>query len=249
MLRSLKDLEGYKISATDGDIGSVADFLIDDTHWTVRYLVAKTGGFFSERQVLISPIAFRSADWSTRHFNVALTKERVKASPSIDVDKPVSRQYERDYYRYYGYPLYWGYSGLWGMGANPGFLSAGNPMEAVPPRTDESGDAHLRSASEVRGYYIQGSDDAIGHVDDFVVDDETWQVRYLIVDTSNWWFGNKVLIAPRWASRVSWDERAVHVDMSRQAIKDSPQWDPNAPVNQDYETRLYDYYGRPVDWK
>jgi hypothetical protein len=248
MLRSLKDLERYKISATDGDIGSVANFLLDDQHWTVRYLVADTGGFFGGRRVLISPISLREADWSTRRLQVALTKEMVKQSPSIDADKPVSRQHEENYYRYYGYPYYWGNAGVWGAGAYPGLLAGGRWSDANGERAGDTDHVHLRSANEVRGYDIQGSDEAIGHVADFVLDDDTWQVRYLVVDTSKWWFGKKVLVAPHWARRISWSERKIHLDLSRQAIKDSPEWNANEPVNREYEARLYNYYGRPVYW-
>ena len=249
MLRSLKDLEGYTVRATDGDIGSVVNFLLDDERWTIRYLIVETGGFFGRRQVLISPISFREADWATRSFHLALTVDKVKNSPSVDTDKPVSRQHERDYYRYYGYPYYWGDTGLWGMDAYPGLLASGAWRDASHRYSDKAvGDSHLRSAAEVRGYHIQGSDDAIGHVDDFIVDDETWQVRYLAIDTSNWWSGKKVLVAPYWADRISWAERNVYVNMRRQAIKNSPQWNPTAGINREYETRLYDYYGRPVYW-
>jgi len=249
MLRSLNDLERYKVSATDGDIGSVVNFLLDDQRWVVRYLVVETGGLLGGHRVLISPISFRRAEWSTRSFHVALTMEKVKNSPSVDVDKPVSRQHEQDYYRYYGYPYYWGYTGIWGMGAFPGLLGAGRWNEAPVERARAgSGDVHLRSAREVRGYQVQGSDDAIGQVDDFVIDDDTWEVRYLVIDTSPWWFGKKVLIAPHWATHISWSESKVHIDLSKQQIKNSPEWDANAAVNREYETRLYDYYGRPAYW-
>jgi hypothetical protein len=83
-------------------------------------------------------------------------------------------------------------------------------------------------------------------VDDFIVDDTTWAIRYMVIDTSNWWFGKKVLLAPHWADSVSWAERNVYVNMTRQAIKSSPEWDATAAINREYETRLYDYYGRPV---
>ena len=112
MLRSLNELEHYKVNATDGDIGSVVNFLLDDQRWVVRYLVVETGGLLGGHRVLISPISFSRAEWSTRSIHVALTIEKVKDSPSVDVDKPVSRQHEQDYYRYYGYPYYWGYTGI-----------------------------------------------------------------------------------------------------------------------------------------
>jgi sporulation protein YlmC with PRC-barrel domain len=249
MLRSLKDLERYAVSATDGDTGSVEDFLLDDERWAIRYLVADTGGFLDGRRVLISPISFRETDWSARHFHLALTKEKIEHSPSIDVAKPVSRQHEREFNLYYGYPYYWGYSGLWGMAGYPLALAARTWVDEHTQHFDESADVHLRSASEVRGYHIQGSDGAIGHVDDFIIDDETWVVRYLVIDTKNWWFGKKVLVAPHWASRVSWEERKVFVDLSRQAIKNGPEWDASAAINREYETRMYDYYGRPAYWE
>ena len=251
MLRSLKDLERYTVGATDGDIGTVEDFLMDDKRWVIRYLVVQTGGslLVDGRRVLISPISFRHAEWSTRRFHLTVTMDKVKNSPSVDVDKPVSRQHELDYFSYYGHPYYWGYGGPWGMGAYPGLL-AGPRWDEVPaePPDKAPGDIHLRSARELRGYHIQSEDEGIGHVEDFIVDEESWEVRYLVVDTSNWWFGKRVLIAPHWASRISWEENRVYLGMSREAIKNSPAWDATDAVNREYETRLYDYYGRPVYW-
>jgi uncharacterized protein YrrD len=250
MLRSLKHLEGYAVSATDGYIGSVANFFLDDERWAIRYLVVETGGFFSGRQVLITPISFRQVHWSsTLGFHLALTMDKVKNSPGVDTDKPVSRQQEMELFGYYEYPYYWGYAGLWGMGANPNLLAAGGRNQApAEPEPEKSGDLHLRSAKEIRGYHIEGTDAAIGHVEDFIIDDETWEVRYLVIDTRNWWLEHRVLVSPHWANRISWAEKKVFIDLSRQAIKNSPEWDPSAPVNREYEARLYDYYGRPVYW-
>ena len=253
MLRSLKDLERYAVSATDGDIGSIENFLFDDVRWATRYLVVDSGGFLTEGRVVISPVFFRQADWTTRRFHLALTKDKIKNSPSINAERPVSRQHERDYYGYFGYPDYWSYGGLWGMWPYPGSFKPGTWQTEQAARAaaarEEPDDVHLRSVNEVRGYHIQGTDDAIGHVEDFIVDDETWEIRYLVIDTSNWWFGKKVLIAPRWTTSVSWDERKVYVDMTQQQVKDSPDWDPASALDRDFETRLYDHYGRPIDWK
>ena len=245
MLRTLNDLERYKVHATDGDVGRVVNFLLDDEQWVVRYLVVEVG-FLNARRVLISPISFRDVEWRHGHFHLVLTKDQIRNSPSVDTDKPVSRQHEWDYDQYYGYAHYWGGGvGLWGLGPYPMELR-GN---ASPGQRDrESGDVHLRSAREVCGYEIRGTDGAIGHVGDFIVDDDTWTIRYLMVDTANWWFGKKVLVAPHWATRVSWPERTVHVQLSRDQIKSSPEWGGTAAINREYEARLYDYYGRPVYW-
>jgi sporulation protein YlmC with PRC-barrel domain len=248
MLRSVKTLERYAVGATDGDIGHVVDFLLDDQHWTVRYLVVETGGFFSGREVLVSPISFRETDWATRRFHVALTMDKVKRSPSIDTHLPVSRQLERDYYRYYNYPYYWESTGIWGAGAYPNALAVGGWSDRPEP-TEPPQDAHLRSAREVTGYAVHGSDGVVGQVADFLVDDETWEVRYLVLNTSSWWAGGeKALLSPRWATSVSWATREVRVDLSRRAVKSSPVWNTEAGLDRESEQRLHRHHGFPAYW-
>ena len=248
MLRSLKDIERYKVSASDGDIGDVENFLLDDKHWVVRYLIVDTGGFFDGRRVLISPISFRDVDWLTKRFHLALTKDKVQNSPSVNVDKPVTRQHELDYYGHYRYPHYWGSSWYWGSGNTPSKLANGKWTKSAEDPSDDAADVHLRSVNEVRGYYVQGSDGPIGHVEDFIVDDETWAIRYLVVNTNNWLFGRKVLVAPHWAYRVDWEERNVHIAMSRQSIRDSPELNKIETMSRDFEARLYDHYERRPYW-
>jgi sporulation protein YlmC with PRC-barrel domain len=244
MLRSLKLLEHYKVKATDGDLGSVSNFFIDDERWTVRYLVVDTGGFFGGRNVLISPISFRGVDFSARAFNLALTRDRINNSPSVDLDKPVSRQHERDYYGYYGYPYYWGYGGLWGADTYPGAMASAGYDRAGERPGEPDADVHLRSAKEITGYHVEGTDGAIGHVKDFMVDDESWAIRYMVIETSNWWLGKSVLVAPDWTSRISWLDRKIYVDMTRSAIQSSPQWGVDDPISRAYEDALHRHYGR-----
>ena len=254
MLRPVKDLQGYAIHATDGDIGQVDEFYFDDERWTIRYLVVATGNWLSGRKVLISPIAIGKADWVAEKLNLALTKGQVENSPDIDTHKPVSRQREIEYFNYYGYPYYWYGGGLWGADAYPSALTAAGALgaesamerETVPP--EAQGDPHLRSTSEVIGYYIEAADGELGHVEDLIVDDESWAIRYIVVDTANWWLGKKVLVAPQWIERVSWAESKVYVNLPREAIKNSPEYDPLALINREYEERLYGHYGRPRYW-
>lgn len=257
MLHSVGDLQGYTIGALDGDIGSVDDLYFDDERWAVRYLVATAGGWLTGRQVLLSPLSLGEADWQARRLYVTLTKEQVANSPDIDTDKPVSRQHEAEYHEYYGYPYYWGGMGLWGAypyprpimpppPASPG--AAADRRQAVA--TQEAGDTHLRSVKAVTGYDIGALDGEIGHVGDFVVDDEDWAIRWLVVDTGNWLLGGrKVLVSPGWVTQVSWDRRRVDVDLTRATIERSPAFDPSMSLNREYETRLYDYYGRPAYYR
>jgi hypothetical protein len=254
MLRSVNDLQGYTIHATDGDIGSVDQFYFDDELWVIRYLVADTGNWLPGRKVLITPISLGRADWGAKKLYVTLTKKQVENSPDIDTHKPVSRQYETAFLAYYGYPYYWGGTSLWGPAAVPASLAvprAGGPTAATPATAApaEPADVHLRSTEEVTGYHIQATDGEVGHVEDFIVDDETWAIRYIGVDTRNWWPGKKVFLSPRWIARVSWEDSKVYVDLLRETIKNAPEYDESAPITREYEIELYDYYGRPAYWR
>ena len=254
MLRSMKDLMGFTIGATDGDIGRVDAGYFDDATFTVRHLVVDTGGWLGGRKVLISPMALRDIDWPGRRIAAALTKAQVEKSPLIDTARPVSRQQEAEYHRYYGYPSYWGGPYLWGAIPYP-YAFPGQDRETSFEQERRwaregarSGDPHLRSSAAVIGYHVAAKDGDIGHVEDFLVDEATWAIRYLVVDTRNWWFGKTVLVSAEWVTDVDWNESLLHVDLTRERIKSSPEYDHSGPVPRDYEVRLHDHYGRPGYW-
>ncbi len=232
MLRSLKDLKGYSLDSVDGAMGSVRDVLFDDQAWIVRYLVAATGPWLLGHRVLIGWESLGSPDWERSRFPVSLTREQVKRAPSIDTDAPVSRRHEKALIEHYGWTTYW------------------PPLTPVPDKSEkESPDAtHVRSANEVIGYHIEATDGSIGHVDDLIADDESWVIRYLVVDTKNWLPGRKVLVSPVWTHDIEWRLHSVTVGHTKEEIENSPPFDPSAPVNREYEARLYDYYGRPAYW-
>ena len=264
MLRSMNDLEDYAIRATDGTIGHVKDFYFDDEAWVIRYLVVDTGTWLSSRKVLISPIAIGHPNWAEKVLPVSITKEQVKNSPDIDTEKPVSRQHEIRYLGYYGYPYYWGGAGLWGGGIYPnmmmpgyaGFVSTPHAVQSEAEKAyaraeaarHQDDDPHLRSCKAVMSYHIQATDGDIGHVQGLLVDEETWAIRYIIVDTSNWWLGHQVLIAPQWIQDVSWPDATVSVNLTRQAVKDAPPYDSAAQLDRKQEMGIYKHYGRPGYW-
>jgi hypothetical protein len=245
MLRSTKELRGYSIRAVDGDIGKVHELYFDDFAWMVRYLVVDTGNWLAGRKVLLQPGVLGQPDWENQALPVQLTKEQVEHSPAISTDQPVSRQMEANLHTYYGWTPYW-QTGLLAPGMR---IATSEMMVRSGEDTEEGkGDPNLRSTREVIGYHIQARDGEIGHVEDLIVDDRLWTIHYLVIDTRNWLPGRKVLVAPAWAEQVSWAERKVHLDLSRETVKDSPEYDPSMPVNRAYEFRLYDYYGRPKYW-
>jgi hypothetical protein len=245
MLNTIQSVQGSALAARDGNIGTVKDFLFDDQYWAVRYLVADTGGWLPGRRVLIAPYALGSVDKARQEVAVELTKQRIKDSPDLNTDKPVSRQFEESYYGYYGYPTYWTGPYMWG--SYPRIVRDRAEWKDIP-RNPKSWDPHLRSAHEVEGYHIQATDGDIGHVRDFVLDDELWAIRYLIVDTLNWWPGKRVLISPQWIERVSWGESKVFLNLTRAAVKSSPEYSEQTLVTRDYEDLLHRHYQRPGYW-
>ena len=253
MLISVKDLVGFNLAATDGAIGEVEACYFDDVHWTVRYLVVDTGGWLSGRKVLISPMAIRGIDIDGEHVIVDLTREEVERSPDIDTHRPVSRQHEIALLQYYGYPSYWYGPYAWGPVMLPTLAPPPTDTvnEEIMARAEQDNleDAHLHSTSDVLGYDIQARAGAIGHVDDFLIDDRSWTIRWLVVDTGNWLPGKHVLVAPDWVEDVAWADRAVRVELDRAQIESAPAYDRDQHVDRDYEQQLFAHYRRPGYWE
>jgi uncharacterized protein YrrD len=245
MLNKAKTLKGYKLNSLDGEIGKVNEFYFDDRHWTIRYLVAETGNWLTGRQVLISPYALAAVNKEEQYINVDLTKKQIEDSPSLNSDKPVSRQFEETYYGYYGYPMYWNGPYMWGPYPN---IVRDREQWKTSNQGGKAWDPHLRSTHDVSGHEIQATDGEIGHVEDFIVEDETWAIRYLIIDTRNWWSGKKVLVSPQWIERVSWSESTVFVNLLRETIKQSPEYTEESLLTRDYETGLHRHYNRQGYW-
>ncbi len=256
MLRNTNDLKNFVVSATDGEIGKVKDFFFDDERWVVRYLVVETGDWLTSRKVLISPIAVTRPEWTKRLMPVSITKEQVRNSPDVDTERPVSRQHEMEFTAYYGDAYYWGGAGLWGVGLYPdmmlGYGGHGTPTETQMQEAEavrhERDNPHLRSCKTVVGHHIHATDGDIGHVQGFLVEDGTWAIRYLIVDTSNWWVGHQVLIAPQWIKDISWNEATVCVDLTRQAVRDAPPYDSTVLLDRKQELQIYAHHRRQSYW-
>ena len=223
MLQSIKQLYGHKIGASDGEIGHVKDFYFDDHNWAVRYLIADTGTWLPGRQVLISPHAFGTLHQAGKLLLVNLTRKQIEHSPSIDTHKPVSRQYEEEYFQYYGWPYYWQGSGLWGMSGFPIVeLPIMPPLPSAPAPASKPkpkrADPHLRSTQAVNGYQIHAKDGPIGHVCDFMIDPKSWAIRELVIKTGHWLSGREVQIPTSAVDRISYEESTVFVKLTREAV-------------------------------
>jgi hypothetical protein len=269
MLRSLAEPEGYRLHALDGDVGHCRDFLFDDRQWTLRYMVADTGRWLPGRKVLISPAQLGEPDWHSRRMPVQLTQQQIEDSPPLDSDAPVSRRYEMTFNDFHAMPNYWLGSGLWGDYAVPSSMVSPQEMAIEPaPKPDDQAaqptasdaealgdDEHLRSVREVTGYGVDAvgkpedeadvAPESVGRVADFIVDDRSWALRYLVVDTSRLPFSKKVLVPVELVAGIDWTTQKVRIATSAEQVDAAPTFDPTEPVNAKAETVLYDYYGRP----
>ncbi|HMB71285.1 MAG TPA: PRC-barrel domain-containing protein [bacterium] len=243
MIRSIDELRGYTIKATDGRIGGVHDFYFDDNTWKVRYVAVDTGDWLPGRRVLISPAGVGPPDWKKGTIPVLMSKEQIRESPSVAMDKPVSRQEEERIHEFWGWQPYWMVESI-----PAGLTRHAHEKAAAHDGGGDAdrGDSHLRSVKEVVGYHIGAVDGEIGHVEDFLVNDELWTLHWMVVDTRNWLPGRKVLVSPLWIDSVDWPSRKVKIDLTRDAIEGSPKWEPGQPMNEELEKQLYDSYGRPV---
>ncbi len=236
MKHTVRELLKFKLRAKDGEIGKVEDFYFEDTNWMLRYVVVDTSSWLTGRHVFLSPYALGEPDRDSRTIPVNLTRRQVENSPDAGADKPISRQHEHALHAYYGWPIYWGYPGVF-----PGFIP-------VPPRDLEIPDEeilynrHLRSFGEMKGCRVQALDGGVGHVEDMILEPEEKRFKFLVVDTGRWLSGRKVLLTVELVKSIDYPIREIRVNTSCDLIRESPEYDPSIPMDEEYENRVLEHY-------
>lgn len=215
MIQNINDLYGYRLSATDGEIGKIKDFYFDDHTWVIRYLVAETDSWLTGRQVLLTPHVFGHFDIVGKVLPVHLTRGQIEKSPPIELHKPISRQFEQDYYRYYGWPNYWDGTSMWGAGPYP--MMSDLPIWALSKlsRHQHRQDQHLRSAREVTGYAIHTVDGNMGKVIGILVDDTQWVIKEFIVETGHWYAGKKIRLLPEHIEEINFESSTIQIVLTK----------------------------------
>ncbi len=245
MKRTLKEVIGYVIKADDGTKGTVKDFLFDQESWTIRYMVADLGKILPGKKVLIPRVFLDKSDWEKGHFQVLMNKRDIENCPDRDEHLPVSRAYEALLHQHYQLDYYWpiSYGGAVGL---EGMLRPPTPVQLTDDVVkEEDVDTSLRSFNEVMNYEIECIDKKKGHVKDFILDDTSWQIVYLIVDISHWYSrSKKVMVAVNWMNKINYPEQSISINQSSKMLEEAPEFDPSEPVNLEYEKYLFDYYGR-----
>jgi hypothetical protein len=219
MLWNASMMKGYAVLGLDGHLGTVSDLLFDDSSWKLRWLVVSTRDWFPNHEVLLPVSVLRYPDPTRRQFGVTLTVQQIQDSPHLDGDLPVSRQVE------VGSPLH--------------HTAAGSPTGYAVLSESKPNDPHLRSMEAVIGHRVHAIDGLIGHVDDFLINDADWSVRFVKVDTRNWGPTQRALLPPRLIRKIDWLARAVHLEVDRREIENRSLHDPAAGADAiDGEMRL-----------
>lgn len=237
---SLGRAVNYVIRAEDGELGRVDQFYFDDLTWIIRYMTIKMERSLPGRVVLIPLAGLGTPDYEKQIIPLKLTIAQVLGSPSIEIGEPISREHEIELQKHYSWPGYWGESYYMPPGYGTPSITA--TYTESPPETPgekiRKMDPHLRSTQTVKDFHIQSSDGKIGTIEDYLIDDVTWDIRYLVVNTRIWLPDRFILISPQWISEAKWSDRKIIVDLTRDAIKQSPMYDPEKPVSLDYEGKL-----------
>jgi hypothetical protein len=184
MLWNASAIEGFGVEGSDGPIGAAVDLLFEDVAWTSRWLAVDAGAWLGGRRVLLPRVALDRPDKPTRRFPVHLTRRKIGDSPYLDAGMLVSKETEAEFCAYYACEAYW----------------EDGRVEAA------SGSTRLRSMAATRGYQIHASDGEVGRVEDFLVDDTIWSVRFIAVNM-RWWPEQRTLLSPRSALAIDWDNR------------------------------------------
>lgn len=251
MFKNLLDIKGFNLKGPNGNIGTCQDALFDDQAWTVRYVDVDTGGWLSERRVLLSPISLGAPSWEKGEIYTELTGDQIESSPKLDSQSPISKEWEDSFFKFHGWPYYGVGMHMWGLTHYPDEselkkIHSASPTSDIHKNTNQT----IRSASELREYEVSARDGEVGRIKDFVFDTETWAIRYLVIENHSFLQRKKTIVSPFWVSHIDWMERACVIDLNRAEIECSPQpeGESNDYLDREFEMKLHNHYQRPSYW-
>lgn len=249
MRRSLKELLGYSIKATDGHHGDINDFLFDGNNWIINYIHADLGTIFKDKKVIIPRMFWKNPSWINQNFEVSLSIKDIENGPLIDEYLPVSKQYEKELLKHFDLQ-----SHIMRFQSQSVLQTAGNiHLENAFTKSvseDYENKGSLRSFREVCNYSIRTKDGFKGKLNDLIIDDSNWEVKYIIIDLNGsipW--SRKVLINVNWIERISYPKKSIKINLNSDSLLNSKDFNPNELVNTKKVTKRFDYLGRPKELK
>jgi hypothetical protein len=239
MTHKVSECLGCTVRASDGDVGTVVELYFDDVTWRIRYLAVKMARS-AGRTVLLSVAALRQPDWQAHVIQANHTLGQICNSPVADIARPVTRQHEVTLHRHYLWPVYWvgGFYELPRLEISPGADGLGTLTTASPHVGVRQLEPQVRGLRDVTNCRVRAADGLLGQVHDALFDDETWSMRYLVVNMQAWLPDRLVLVSPHWLTKVSWPDHEIRVDLTREIIKKSPKVHLSQIGTTDYEQKL-----------
>ncbi|HKL11973.1 MAG TPA: PRC-barrel domain-containing protein [Halanaerobiales bacterium] len=257
MLANTEELKGFDVYSEDEEIGKIEDYYFDKDYWVTRYLAVDTGNWLVERDVLISPESIDNIDYGNGNIKLNIPTEKIENSPPVIKEEPLLRTKEKDLADYFSWPYYWngtgsskpGVSGMVPNNLIREITIKENMNKKSPNSNKDEVKAGLRSVNKMINYDIHAVDGRIGHVEKFILDDDNWLVRYIVVETKNFLPGKKVVLAPEWITDIDWVREEVAFNLKKEEIKNAPEYDPVIPVSELYEKKLYEHYDKEKYWE
>ncbi|MCD8510601.1 MAG: PRC-barrel domain-containing protein [Bacillus sp. (in: Bacteria)] len=252
MLIFTNTIQNFNVQATDDTLGKVKDLYFDEDNWVVRYLVVDTQKWLPGRKVLVSPIGLDKVNYDQKVVQVFASKDQIKDSPTIEEHQAVTRKDEFLLNYHFGWPHYWSYydtQRIWGGYESPVHLKeAPHSFDNATLTPEQEQDTMLRSVKEIKGdftgYKIQATDGDIGQVSDFLLDPDTWKLRYFVVDTRNLLPGKFVVLSTDWIEHFDQAEKKVTVDLPKEKIENGPFFELTLPLTRIEEKQIYDAYNK-----
>jgi uncharacterized protein YrrD len=226
MLRDFIKLTDCVIEGKDGIIGTVADLYFDDQTGKIHYLAANTGNWLEGRHVLIAQESLLDPKWEISSFPAVVNKAEVERAPTFEINQPLVWQKEREICTHYRWNTYF----------------------PISERELAIFRGTLASANGLKDFSLQALDGELGKIVNYIIDDRTWIVRYLVVDTAKWLTGRKVLLSLAWIQSIDWPNQLVVVDLTQAQIENAPEYDPTIPIERMYEIELYKHYDKAPYW-
>lgn len=196
MIITATQVWGCRLHTSDGKQARVRDLLFDDRTWRIEYIVVKLPHLLAE-DVLLRPSQTSGTAWASRALETPLSMDEVRAAPALLSNPPVAKQGELATVQMVAWEAYW--TGLF-------------------DRMPKFGDPHLRNMGAITGHRVLGIDSKVGWIDNFVIDDEDWSVRYLVVRLGPRRNGRRVVVEPEVVGTISWPTRSVSLKLPRDAI-------------------------------
>lgn len=247
MLRSIEDLIKSGVTCPDGDLGRVEQVYFDVRTWGMCYLIVDTSAWGYGEKIWVPLRCISQIDFASGVVKLNRTQQKMLSSSSLDTKTPVSRLQEVRIFDYYDCKPYWEEANFHGTPHDPAAplepdanTRMTEQMNALNALNALNATVHPLSTKEVGGFTIEALEGPIGHIRDFVFDDETWLIRYLTVDTRDWWQSeSEVLLSTESFKCIDSTTSTISTSLSRDAIKRSPAYIDAVPLSRMYETQLH----------